>query len=623
MIRSFTRTDAYLPTDSCGVGNPIYPSVGSKRETVGLGVALEGWELKLSYDSARRVPDTSGPSIQAIGVEMDAGGFGELWQSNWHRRITSQARGLVATASRGDGRLVSFSGNGQGIFSPRTPGVHDRLLSSSLGYVYYDASSGAIETYTPEGRLTHVALQGGATLTFRYSDGSTPFAVAPAPGYLIQVQDSRGRQVRFEYEKAGSTVRVKRIIGTAGEPFGMEYDAGGNLAALHWPDGKSRQFLYERADLPWALTGVIDENAKRKSTFSYDSEGRAISTERAGGVARYSTTYAQPPSRATTVEYDQQAWLVRYTHGWKVPASSELHLPNGGTSKWSIVDVGGVPRISSRSQPAGAGCSASVSEAGYDAQGNVTSRDDFNQRRTCYDYDLSRHLETVRVEGLSKAAVCSSYTGASAALPADARKISTQWHPEWQLQTKVAEPRRIVTTVYNGQPDPFDGNAVASCAPADAKLLDGKPIAVVCKRVEQATTDVDGSQGFSAPVATGVAARQWIYTYNQYGQVLTEDGPRTDVADVTRYEYYPDTTADWTQGDLKQVTNPAGQVTRFTKYNAHGQVLQQIDANGVVTSYTYDLRQRLKTMTVGTELTQYDYYPTGLLQRVTQPDASY
>lgn len=40
---------------------------------------------------------------------------------------------------------------------------------------------------------------------------------------------------------------------------------------------------------------------------------------------------------------------------------------------------------------------------------------------------------------------------------------------------------KLTIDVYNGQPDPFNGNAIASCASASARLVDGKPIAVLCK----------------------------------------------------------------------------------------------------------------------------------------------
>jgi uncharacterized protein RhaS with RHS repeats len=44
---------------------------------------------------------------------------------------------------------------------------------------------------------------------------------------------------------------------------------------------------------------------------------------------------------------------------------------------------------------------------------------------------------------------------------------------------------------------------------------------VVCKRVEQATTDANGGQGMSAALQAGVSNRVQQWTYNQYGQVLT------------------------------------------------------------------------------------------------------
>jgi YD repeat-containing protein len=121
----------------------------------------------------------------------------------------------------------------------------------------------------------------------------------------------------------------------------------------------------------------------------------------------------------------------------------------------------------------------------------------------------------------------------------------------------------------------------------------------------------------------GVPNRVWTYTYNQYGQVLTAKGPRTDVNDTTTYEYYTDTTVDHTLGDLKKVTNAKGQATQFTQYNKAGQVLRMVDASAVTTDYTYDARQRLKTVSVAGRMATYDYLPSGQLKRVTQADASY
>ena len=207
------------------------------------------------------------------------------------------------------------------------------------------------------------------------------------------------------------------------------------------------------------------------------------------------------------------------------------------------------------------------------------------------------------------------------ALPTGSRKVSTTWHPIWRLETKVAEPRRLTTKVYNGQPDPFNGGATAWCAPSSATLPDGSPIVVLCKQVEQATTDANGAQGFAATVDTTVPTRTQQWTYNPYGQVLTTVDP---LGNTTTNTYYPDTTAEHTMGDLATVTNALKQVTaRYTKYEPTGQWLEMVDANGIATTRTFDLRQRLKSIATAGLTTRYDYWPTGLLKQVTLPDASF
>ena len=45
---------------------------------------------------------------------------------------------------------------------------------------------------------------------------------------------------------------------------------------------------------------------------------------------------------------------------------------------------------------------------------------------------------------------------------------------------------------------------------------------------------------FSTPFTAGAKTREWNYTYNSRGQVLTVDGPRTDATDVTTIAYYSD-----------------------------------------------------------------------------------
>ena len=129
-------------------------------------------------------------------------------------------------------------------------------------------------------------------------------------------------------------------------------------------------------------------------------------------------------------------------------------------------------------------------------------------------------------------------------------------------------------------------------------------------------------------IDTSVPLRTWNYTYNQYGQMLTAKDPLNN---TTTYAYYPDTTFTGTDpnavghtlGDLQTVTNAAGKVTSYTKYNKLGQVLEMRDPNGVLTVSTYDPRQRLLSRSIGGQTTSYAYDPAGQLLKITAPDSSW
>ena len=329
--------------------------------------------------------------------------------------------------------------------------------------------------------------------------------------------------------------------------------------------------------------------------------------------------------------YDPGVGWVWRDYGWVTPQGTSVRDPNGQMSDIATSAVLGMPRVTGMSQPAGAGCAASSSAIGYDANGNTASQDDFNGNRTCHAYDQVRNLETVRVEGLAGGTACAGATGVTASIPSGSRKITTDWHPFWRLRSKVAEPGRITHYVYNGQADPLANNALASCAPPSAQLPDGTRIAVLCRKVEQATSDSDGSLGFAAAPQAGVPWREERWTYNADGQILSHDGPRTDASDITTNEYYTSTSFSGTdtsavgynRGDLKKTTNALNQSTTFDLYNKAGNLLQMSDPNGVVTVNVYDARQRRTSSSVAGQTRAYDYWPTGLLKRVTEADSSW
>jgi YD repeat-containing protein len=604
------------PPKQCGgVGNPVDPALGTKYQ---VEVDIEGPSLQL-----RR-------SYQSGGVGALYGkALGTGWQHSAGQRLAVAE--VAVSAMRPDGGIVQFASSGGQWASWRDEPTRLTELKDTNGRVGWRlvSASREIEDYDADGRLLSGQRIEGPRFTYGYADGSTdepngalildsdgnpvspPRAVAA--GTLLRIADDFGRNLSFGHDAAG---RIVKVTDAQGHNVRYLYDPQGRLIDVIYPDltpntvvdDPRRRYLYEHPNYPGYLTGIVDENEVRYAAFDYGPSGYAVGT-------RYSI--------GGTDVYHYRVSYGAWTSGG---ASRTIIDPLGSQSTRTYQVILGMARLTSQTQPAGAGCGPASSSIAYDANANVASRTDFNNSKTCYANDLSRNLETARVEGLSGAAACPADVAAyTPAANTPQRKILTQWHPDWRLETRRAEPKRIATTVYNGQPDPTAGNALVTCAPSDA-LVDSKPIAVVCRRIEQATSDETGGSGFAAS-AVG-AARITSYTYNRYGQVLTVNGPRTDVTDLTTYEYYPDTQADWTFGDLKQVTNAVGKITRFTQYDRNGRLLQSIDPNGVVTEHQYHPRGWLTQTKVtpaggGTaQTTSYDYDGVGQLKRVTHPDSS-
>jgi YD repeat-containing protein len=396
-----------------------------------------------------------------------------------------------------------------------------------------------IKEFGADGRLRKVQLRNGRFVTYTYQSGK-----------LAQMQDSFSRQLTFSYNSQGLLERV-----TLPDSTFVQYDyQNGLLSKVTYPDGKSRQFLYNEPQFagntpaPYSLTGTLDENNVRIGTYRYDDNHRAVSSESAQGLQKYTFQYGTGTTTVTP--------------------------PTGSAYQYAMTHANGRTVLSSVSQPAGAGCGPASANLHYDANGNIDSRTDFNGNVTQYTYDATRNLEISRTEAFSTA---------------QARTISTQWHPTYRIPTAIAEPLRRITFTHDAK-----GN--------------------VLTRTEQATTDANGSQSFNATL-TGTA-RTWTYTYNDVGQVKTVKGPRTDINDLTGFNYNA-------QGNLVSVTNAAGHPTLLSNYDANGRVGRIVDPNGVTTDILYYPRGWLKQITVtdggSTETTIYSRDDAGQLTSATLP----
>jgi len=554
--------------NSCiDLGNPINIGVGNKHqhELDYAGVGEYPLRMERTYN----------------GNAKDPKNFSVGWNTSYDREIFFETNGLngaernnIVAISRADGKQYQFIQTGANVSwvgDADAVGILVQQGTSTTGNPTgwtYTNDQGDMETYNASGKLTAIANRTGLTQTLSYSCTTvnsscptiTPVNVAPSvAGLLLSVTDFAGRQIRFIYN---GSARVVKMIDPDGGIYSYAYSgaaSGANLTSVTYPDGKRKTYHYENTGFPHALTGITDENGNRFATYTYDAQGRATSTEHAGGAERVSLTYNTDGSTTVT------------------DALNTARIYNFQT-------ILGVVKSKGQSQPGGSGCGASASALSYDANGNVASRTDFNGNRTNYTYDLTRNLETSRIEGL---------TSTGATTPAT-RTITTAWHPSFRLPVQITNANQQTTYAYNSQGD------------------------ITQKTVKDTTANT---------------TRSWntTYTYSTVSGVLlqkVEDGPRTDVSDLTTYDYYP---ADATcvgghlgcRGQLMQITDALGHITHLTRYSAHGQLEELTDPNGLVMKMVYDLRQRLTSLDVGGEITTYSYDPAGQITRVLRPDGAY
>ncbi len=438
---------------------------------------------------------------------------------------------------------------------------------------------GTYFSYDANGKLNAISDSFGRTLDVAWHDGHSIASIS-SPEFTV----------RYQYEQLksddGAIVRGMQRITSV-----QITDADGSSQG-------GKQYHYGEGWPDWFyLTRITDENGVRFATYTYDAEGRVSRSEHAGGAQRHDFSYPTDTSRLVTD-------------------------PLGSARSITLAPVSGQLRVTSFSQPGGSGCGPAASAYTYNAKGLLQSRSDFNNVKTCFSYDMVRNLETSHVDGIPAAAACPVTGGV---LGAGQRKVSSKWHPDWATETMVAEPLKVTNYIYNGQPD-IDGDT-ASCGDGGT-LPDGKPIAVLCKKIETATTDANGAAGFNA-IKTGVP-RITAYSYNRVGQMLssTISGRAGSSGDTTRYEYYGETTSSHTRGDLAKVTGPTGQIREFLEYTFSGLATKIKEPNGQLIELSYDARQRLtrrvvSAFGVGEQSTRYHYDLVGQLTGVDLPDSSH
>ena len=552
------------PIECCtvsGKGNPVSPASGVKTQVETDYAHRSGLALTRHYHAFH----FNDPA--AVG-DRHVSQFGSVWRSNFDRHIVaiSDSSFISAALLTPTGHVQYFDKSGAEIV--HLGGSKNQLVFSPSGYRY--ALPDRTETYDASGKLVGITSLNGQVQTLVYSTAATLPTTAPHADLLVSVTDNWGHQIRFMYDHAAQVVAaIDPAEGTIRYAYDEETsiiapgrDPVGNLTSVTFQDGKVRRYWYNEpaqtggVNLPNALTGITDENGVRYATYTYDATGRAIATEHAGGVERYSFVFGSAEAVQTEVK-------------------NTVIDPLGTSQILGFALIKSVLKQASETQAAGAGSAATLSTTAYDLDGNVASHTDFNGVTTAYQYDAARQLETRRTE--------------ASGLP-QAHTISTEWHPILRLPIRIAEPKRLISMRY----DTF-GNLLS--------------------RTMQATSDETGAAAFNA--TPNGAPQIWSTNWSAFGQMLSTTGPRSDTVDRTTFAY--DTSGNLTKltnaaaqittfdsydanGQLLVMTDPNDTVTKMT-YAPRGWLLTSTattrEGDAQTTTFSYDSVGQIKMVVFG------------------------
>ena len=381
-----------------------------------------------------------------------------------------------------------------------------------------------------------------------------------ASGRLVSVTNRAGLTVRYTYEGG----RLVRVTDPFGRSIGFAYGPNGHVSQVTDPMGREYGFGY---DGKGNLTSVTYPGGKVKR-YVYDEAsltGGASLPHALTGVIdeagqRVAHISYNGRGRATGSELAGGAGKGTIRYEDDADGNISRATVQVGTTDPTVHDVQvvhGKAKVTGSTAPCwSTGTATQKVERPY--EGTTGSTVDFNGVKTTVTFDTERKNEISRTEAVGTAVQ---------------RTVTTEWHPRWRLPTRIVEPGRTTELSYDAA-----GNLIG-------------------QTVKDAATGRE---------------RSWTFTHNANGQVLTIDGPRTDLADVTTLGYDA-------KGNLASVKNALGQETRITSHDDMGRILSMTDPNGLVTRFEHDLRGRLAKQIVGAEETVYAYNDAGLLSGVSLP----
>lgn len=422
----------------------------------------------------------------------------------------------------------------------------------------YDTTNGNLLSKTdPLGNVTSYTYDpAGNLLTETGPDNAVTSHTYDAFGNRLSTTDP-GEQLPTTYTY-NSFGQITSITTPANDHTDLTYDEQGNLLGITTPTGEQTAYGHNQAG--W-LTSVTNP-AGGVTSLSYDQFGNLASL-------------IDPYGAETLLSYDAAGRLLQLTN------------PAGGVSTFTYDTAG---NLTGMTDPGG------TSSAGYDANGNPTSRTDANHHTTSYEFNAKGQV-VKSIDALGQVTLL-NYDGGSgcATCAGGVDKLTTLTDPNGQTTAFAYDtPGHLVRkTDPLGQTTSFTYNSAGRLqSKTDRNNLtigydytpDGKLAAITYPDSSQTTFDYDQRDNLS-----------------QRHDSLGTTNFNTDAA-----------------ARPTSLTDANGFVTGY-QYNSAGNLVLLTYPDGKTVSYTYDLANRLTSVRADwlARTATYSYDTAGRLAGLSQ-----
>lgn len=548
------------PTDCKGnVGQPVNVSSGNMYMThTDYSLPGEGGGL--------RVERTYNSQSKRSGL------FGYGWTSDYDEGLGVYGAMLVRL-NLPSGRSVYFGRKtaAEPFLPLQAPDFRGQIVKNADGSYTYSLPDGSAHQFNAAGKLIMLADRNNNQTLLAYD----------ANGKLSTVTDPYGRALTFTHGSYG----VATISDSTGVVATYSYNWLKWLLSVTYADNSRLDFTYGYFN-DYPIINVKDALGNILEAHTYDSSGRALTSERQGGVERYTLAYVSATETDVT---DALGHVTKYFFDRSKGRSVVTRVEGG-------CDCGG---------------STSVDTWTYDASLNVTSRTDALGHATSYTYDAAGNRLT---ETDARGTTTYTYNALGQVLTV-VDPLNGETHNEYDAHGNLlstTDARGGVTSYA------YDGRGRVLTVTDPRGNIVSRLTYDAAGNVAHAGDAFDNGPTFAYDArgrltsTTGAAGGVTTYTYDAANRTKTVTRPDASVVTYT-YDL---------AGRRTKVTDGRGNSTNYT-YDTAYRLTKVTDAALKETTYAYDLMSKVTGVTdpLG-RTTNYTYDAADRLTKVTYPEAS-